>query len=59
MVRLTQLRGFKRIVYKILKKLGFIKEQRITEEQAKEMCKRAQGICDHDCNSCIWGNLDV
>ena len=42
MVRLTQLRGFKRIVYKILKKLGFIKEQRITEEQAKEMCKRAQ-----------------
>ena len=56
---MTQLRGFKRIVYKILKKLGFIKEQRITEEQAKEMCKRAQGICDHDCNSCIWGNLDV
>lgn len=55
---MIELKGFKRIIHKILKKLGFIKEQRITKEQAKEMCKRAQGICDHDCDSCIWGLLD-
>ena len=58
MVRLTQLRGFKRIVYKIFYRLGLVKYQPITKERKNKMCMEAQGICSHDCDICIWGTLN-
>ncbi len=54
---MIELKGLKRIIYNLLKKLGFIGEKRITKEQQKEMCERAikSNICPRNCEICAWG----
>lgn len=39
------------LIHKILRWLGIIKEIKVTK---KEMCKQAQSICNHECESCGW-----
>lgn len=57
---MIELKGLKRIIYNLLKKIGFIREKRITKEQQKKMCERAikSNICPHYCETCVWGVED-
>lgn len=54
---MIELNGFKKFIYKILKRLGIIEEKNITKEQQKGMCEKAikSNICPHDCERCAWG----
>lgn len=51
---MIELKGIKKLLYKLLKVFGFIEEKQITK---REMCERVkkQNICSGDCDSCIWG----
>ena len=42
---------FERIVIWVLKKLRFIETREVSKY---EMCKCAQSVCSHNCNSCAW-----
>ena len=37
--------------YRVLKRIGLIKEYKINK---KEMCERAKSVCSGDCECCIW-----
>lgn len=37
--------------YKLLKKLGIIKEY---EYSKKAMCERAKSVCSRNCENCAW-----
>jgi hypothetical protein len=39
------------IIIKILIKLRIIETREVSKY---EMCKRAQSVCNHNCNSCAW-----
>lgn len=39
------------IIIRILKWLGIIEEKPISKS---EMCKQAQNVCNHNCDSCAW-----
>lgn len=39
------------IIIRILKWLGIIEEKSISKS---EMCKQAQNVCNHNCDSCAW-----
>lgn len=39
------------IIIRFLKWLGLIKERPISKS---EMCKQAQNVCNHKCDSCAW-----
>lgn len=39
------------IVLKFLRFIGLIHEVPINKS---EMCKQAQDVCNHDCDSCAW-----
>lgn len=36
---------------KLLKRIGIIKTYEISKG---EMCKKAQSVCGHNCDSCAW-----
>lgn len=44
------------IFIRFLKWIGLIKEYEISKSQ---MCKKAQNICDHNCDTCAWAESDV
>lgn len=39
------------IIIRFLKWIGLIKEITVSKS---EMCKQAQNVCNHDCDSCAW-----
>ena len=41
-------------IIRILKFLGLIIERPVTETEKREECRKAQSICNHRCDSCIW-----
>ena len=43
------------LLIRFLKFIGLIVEKPINESEKREMCKKAQSICNHRCGSCIWG----
>lgn len=51
--RVIELKGFKKILFDFLKRIGIIKEQVISKE---EMCRKAidDNVCNRCCKSCIW-----
>ena len=49
------MREKEKLLIRILKKLHIIKEYEISK---KEMCKRAQSICNNNCESCAWNTED-
>ena len=53
----------KSLFYKILRKLGFIRDIEDDREMKMEMCKRAikANVCPEDCDICAWdtkGGID-
>lgn len=54
---MIELKGIKKIIYKLLKRLGIIEEKPITKEQRKEMCEKSikSNVCPNDCERCAWG----
>ena len=42
---------FYKSLIKILIKLKIIETREVSKH---EMCKRAQSVCSHNCNSCAW-----
>lgn len=38
-------------IIRFLKKIGLIKEYEISKS---EMCKNAQSVCNHNCDTCAW-----
>ena len=42
------------IFIRILKWLGLIEEKPIDDVTREEMCKQAQQVCHHECESCAW-----
>ena len=37
--------------YRLLKKIGLIKEYKVNK---KEMCEKAKAVCNRNCESCAW-----
>lgn len=50
---MIELKGFKKILFDFLKRIGIIKEQVISKE---EMCRKAidDNVCNRCCKSCAW-----
>ena len=44
------------LIYKILRKLGFIKDIEENRKLTMEMCERAikANVCPEDCDMCAW-----
>lgn len=44
---------------RLLKKIGIIKSEPISEEQIRNMCNRAvqSGVCPKSCDICAWGMM--
>ena len=43
------------IVLKFLRFIGLLKEIPISKS---EMCKQAQDVCNHNCDSCAWADRE-
>ena len=43
------------IFIKILRWLGLFEERQIGKN---EMCKQAQDVCNHNCDSCAWAEKE-
>lgn len=39
--------------YRLLKKIGLIKEYEVSK---KEMCESAKSVCSGNCESCAWNH---
>lgn len=50
---MIELKGFKKILFNFIKRIGIIKERVISKE---EMCRNAidNNVCDRCCESCAW-----
>lgn len=50
---MIELKGFKKILFNFLKRIGIIKERVISKE---EMCRNAidNNVCNRCCESCAW-----
>lgn len=45
--------GKEPIIIKILRWLGLFEKRPISKS---EMCKQAQDVCNHNCDSCAWAD---
>jgi len=43
------------ILIKILEWLGLLEKRQISKS---DMCKQAQDVCNHNCDSCAWGDKE-
>lgn len=43
------------LIIRILKKLGIITTHEVSKEY---MCKKAQSMCNHECDSCAWNEVE-